>query len=129
MLSQVDPALAALCEKIAAEGGPVSLPDDIGDSLIYQAPVVQMATMTRASARLRNVQPEVNLDQSYEVLKRTKKNSDAAQTGITPKLLIAHDPYSLYLKNYIFGHSLFILPHDMFGLPILLYDLNFHMKV
>lgn len=107
MLSQVDPALAAFCEKIAAEGGPISLPDGIGDSLIYQAPVVQMATMTRASARLRNVQPEVNLDQSYEALKRTKKSSDAAQTGITPKLLVAHDPYPLYcMKSYIFGHLL-----------------------
>lgn len=80
MLSQVDPALAAFCEKIAAEGGPVFLPDDLRDSLIFQAPVVQMVTMTRASARLRNVQPEVNLDQSYEALKRTKKGSDAAQT-------------------------------------------------
>lgn len=87
MLSQVDPALAAFCEKIAAEGGPLSLPDDLGDSLICQAPVVQMATMTRASARLRNVQPEVNLDQSYEALKRTKKSTDAAQTGITHWLL------------------------------------------
>ncbi|WOH14843.1 hypothetical protein DCAR_0934368 [Daucus carota subsp. sativus] len=69
MLSQVDPALADFYEKICAEGGPVSLPDDLGDSLIYQAHVVQMETMTRASARLRNVQPEVNLDQRYEALK------------------------------------------------------------
>lgn len=78
MLSQVDPALAAFCEKIAAEGGPVFMPEDLGGSIFHQAPVVQMATVTRASARLRNVQPEVNLDQSYEALKRTKKNFDAA---------------------------------------------------
>ena len=65
MLSQVDPALADFCEKIGAEGGPVSLPDDLGYSLIYQAHVFQMATITRASARLHNVQPEVNLDQRY----------------------------------------------------------------
>lgn len=130
MLSQVDPALAAFCEKIAAEGGPVFLPDDLRDSLIFQAPVVQMVTMTRVSARLRNVQPEVNLDQSYEALKRTKKGSDAAQTGNTPKLLVAHNLYSLYLRKiiYLVIHC-FILPHHMFGLSNLLYDLIFHLKM
>lgn len=88
MLSQVDPALAAFCEKIAAEGGPVFMPEDLGGSIFHQAPVVQMATVTRASAHLRNVQPEVNPDQSCEALKRTKKNVDAALGGIIRKLLL-----------------------------------------
>ncbi|CAK9161140.1 unnamed protein product [Ilex paraguariensis] len=83
MLSQMDPALVSFCEKIAAEGGPVSIPDDLGGSALPQTPVCQMATVTRASARLRNVQPEVNLDQSYEALKRPKKNIDAAHTAST----------------------------------------------
>ena len=82
MLSQMDPALVAFCEKIAAEGGPVRVPDELASSSFTATPVVQLATVTRASARLRNVQPEVNLGQSYEALKRPKKNIDAAHAGI-----------------------------------------------
>ena len=81
MLSQMDPALVAFCEKIAAQGGPSHVPEELGGSVFTPTPVVQMAAVTRASARLRNVQPEVNLDQSYEVLKRPKKNPDAAPSG------------------------------------------------
>ncbi|KAK3006396.1 hypothetical protein RJ639_016146, partial [Escallonia herrerae] len=81
MLTQIDPALVAFCEKIAAEGGPAPMPDDLESSPFSQAPVVQMATLTRASARLRNVQPVVNLDQSYDALKRTKKNTDATHAA------------------------------------------------
>ncbi|KAK3016139.1 hypothetical protein RJ639_007450, partial [Escallonia herrerae] len=83
MLTQIDPALVAFCEKIAAEGGPAPMPDDLESSPFSQAPVVQMATLTRASARLRNVQPVVNLDQSYDALKRTKKNTDATHAAAT----------------------------------------------
>ncbi|KAL9431737.1 hypothetical protein AB3S75_026852 [Citrus x aurantiifolia] len=77
MLSQMDPALVSYCDKIAAQGGPTPLPDDLGGSIFPSTPVVQLGTVTRASARLRNVQPEVNLDQSYEALKRPKKSTDA----------------------------------------------------
>lgn len=82
MLSQMDPALVACCDKIGAQGGPMHMPDDMEGSTFPSTPVVQLGTVTRASARLRNVQPEVNLDQSYEVLKRPKKNADAAPAGI-----------------------------------------------
>ncbi|KAG6741361.1 hypothetical protein POTOM_054595 [Populus tomentosa] len=41
-----------------------------------------LGTVTRTSARLRNVQPDVNLDQSYEALKRQKKNADATHAGV-----------------------------------------------
>ncbi|KAK4854921.1 hypothetical protein QYF36_002497 [Acer negundo] len=78
MLTQMDPALVMYCDKIAAQGGPTHMPDDLGESLFPSTPVVQLGTVTRSSARLRNVQPEVNLDQSYEALKRPKKNADAA---------------------------------------------------
>ncbi|XP_044499332.1 ATPase family AAA domain-containing protein At1g05910 isoform X2 [Mangifera indica] len=81
MLSQMDPALVSYCDKIAAQGGPTHLPDDLGGSIFPTTPVVQLGTVTRASARLRNVQPEVNLDQSYEALKRPKKNADAAHAA------------------------------------------------
>ena len=81
MLSQMDPALVAFCEKIAEDGGPLSLPEDIAGSSFQHVPIVQMATMTRASARLRHVQPEVNVDQSYEALKRPKKNVDPSHAG------------------------------------------------
>ncbi|XP_042488360.1 ATPase family AAA domain-containing protein At1g05910-like isoform X2 [Macadamia integrifolia] len=76
MLSQMDPALVSFCDKIAVQGGPTHFPDVTGSSGFPISPVVQQATVTRASARLRNVQPEVNLTQSYEVLKRMKKNID-----------------------------------------------------
>lgn len=81
MLSQMDPALVAFCDKIAAQGGPTQMPDDFGSSVLQQTPVVQTLTVTRASARLRNVQPEVNLGQSYEALKRPKKNVDILPAG------------------------------------------------
>lgn len=81
MLSQMDPALIAYCDKIAVQGGPSQIPDELGGSIFPPAPVVQLGTVTRASARLRNVQPEVNLDQSYEALKRPKKSVDAAHPG------------------------------------------------
>lgn len=81
MLSQMDPALVAFCEKIAENGGPLTLPEDIAGSSFQNVPIVQMATTTRASARLRHVQPEVNLDQSYEALKRPKKSADPSHTG------------------------------------------------
>lgn len=84
MLSQMDPALMAFCEKIAAEGGPMPVPEEFAGSSFPSTTVVHLATVTRVSARLRNVQPEVNLDQSYESLKRPKKNVDAAHTGIIP---------------------------------------------
>ena len=82
MLSQMDPALVTYCDKIAAQGGPVQIPDDLGGSIFPSTPVVQLGTVTRTSARLRNVQPDVNLDQSYEALKRQKKNADATHAGV-----------------------------------------------
>ena len=81
MLSQMDPSLVTYCDKIAEEDGPISLPVEDGTTL-PQPPVTQMMSMTRASARLRNVQPEVNLDQSYEPTRKPKKHSDASQAGI-----------------------------------------------
>ncbi|KAJ6991404.1 ATPase family AAA domain-containing protein [Populus alba x Populus x berolinensis] len=89
MLSQMDPALVTYCDKIAAQGGPVQVPDDLGGSIFPSTPVVQLGT-TRTSARLRNVQPDVNLDQSYEALKRQKKNADATHAG-------------MYFGNFIFS--------------------------
>lgn len=80
MLSQMDPSLVTFCDKIAEEGGPISLPVEDGTTL-PQPPVVQMMSVTRVSARLRNVQPEVNLDQSYEATRKPKKQTDASQTG------------------------------------------------
>ncbi|XP_039012807.1 ATPase family AAA domain-containing protein At1g05910-like isoform X2 [Hibiscus syriacus] len=77
MLSQMDPSLVTSCDKIAAQGGPTHVPDDMGVTTLPSVPVVQLGTVTRASARLRNVQPEANL-QSYEALKRPKKNADTA---------------------------------------------------
>lgn len=83
MLSQMDPALVTFCDKIAAQGGPICVPDDIEACGFPPTPVVQQGTVTRTSARLRNVQPEVNLSQSYEALRRPKKIIDTEKEGIT----------------------------------------------
>ncbi|MBA0596523.1 hypothetical protein Gorai_013340 [Gossypium raimondii] len=95
MLSQMDPSLVAYCDKIAAQGGPANMPDGIGVSSLPSVPVVQQGTITRASARLRNVQPEANL-QSYEALKWPKKNADTAlSASVTFVSLLIHFNYSL----------------------------------
>ncbi|XP_004309823.1 PREDICTED: ATPase family AAA domain-containing protein At1g05910 [Fragaria vesca subsp. vesca] len=83
MLSQMDPALVAYCDKIAAQGGPEHIPEDLGVATFPSIPVVQLGTVTRASARLRNVQPEVSLDHSYEALKRLKKSIEATPAAPT----------------------------------------------
>uniref|UniRef100_M4EUG7 Bromo domain-containing protein n=1 Tax=Brassica campestris TaxID=3711 RepID=M4EUG7_BRACM len=80
MLSQMDPALLTYCDKIAAQGGPSQIPDDLSGSILGLAPVVQMGTVTRSSARLRNLQPEVNIDRDYEGLKMPKKTADVVFT-------------------------------------------------
>ncbi|XP_068474069.1 ATPase family AAA domain-containing protein At1g05910 isoform X1 [Phaseolus vulgaris] len=96
MLSQMDPALAAYCDKIASEGGPVQLSDELEDSTFPASPVVGIGT--RMSARLRHVQPAVNVDQSYEALKRTKKITevhaaeDKSQDSVLPKSFQEHQP-------------------------------------
>lgn len=82
MISQMDPALVAYCDKIAAQGGPVHLSNELRGSTFPATPVVQLGTATRLSARLHNVEPEVSVDQSYEALKHTKKSSDVARGGM-----------------------------------------------
>lgn len=76
MLSQMDPSLVSFCDKIAAQGGPLQAIDDEDSSILQAAPVVQLVSVTRTSARLRNVQPEVDLSRSYEVLRRHKKSTE-----------------------------------------------------
>lgn len=105
MLSQMDPALVAYCDKIAALGGPMLIPDDLGGSTFPSTPVVQLGTVTRASARLRNVQPEVNLDQSYEALKRPKKNVDSAHTGIQAFNYLSRKLMRYILLILLFGFT------------------------
>lgn len=103
MLSQMDPALVASCEKIDAERGLPSVPDDLGGFSFQHAPVVQMATVTGGSSRLLNLQPEVNLDQSYEGLKRKKKNADPALAGMFTQLvlLFLHREVHTYSESLI----------------------------
>ncbi|KAG6515261.1 hypothetical protein ZIOFF_025653 [Zingiber officinale] len=75
MLTQMDPTLISFCDKIAAQGPCLQLADDADGSNVSAVPVAQLASVTRASARLRNVQPEVNPTQSYEALKRQKNHT------------------------------------------------------
>lgn len=104
MLSQMDPALVTFCDKIAAQGGPLQLPDDLAATTFPSIPVMQLGTVTRASARLRNVQPQLNLDQSYEALKRSKKNADLAHGGMRSKvnthLSLSLSPH-IYIYMYV----------------------------
>ncbi|CAL9205354.1 unnamed protein product [Musa hybrid cultivar] len=81
MLSQMDPALVSFCDNIAAQGGPLLLADDVEELNVPTAPVVQLANIPRMSARLCNVQPDVNLAQSYEAIKLPKKNTDHTGSG------------------------------------------------
>ncbi|KAK9672262.1 hypothetical protein RND81_12G087600 [Saponaria officinalis] len=83
MLSQMDPALVAFCDKIVAQGGPSRMPDGYGSSALQQTPVVQTLASTRTSARLRNVQPEMNSDLTFEALKRQKKNAESIPLAAT----------------------------------------------
>lgn len=99
MLSQMDPALVSFCDKIAAQGGPVHVTDDTDGLGLPVTPVVQLAAVTRTSARLRNVQPEVNLSQSYEALKRAKKNTDNEHTGSGREDRAAAEPDSQKLSS------------------------------
>ncbi|GLJ11509.1 hypothetical protein SUGI_0169310 [Cryptomeria japonica] len=78
MLSQMDPALVAFCDKIAAQGGPTRLSED-STTNFPSNPVAQPVHITRTSECLRNVQPDMNVSQSYEGLKRSKQNSDPDQ--------------------------------------------------
>ncbi|XP_042375609.1 ATPase family AAA domain-containing protein At1g05910-like [Zingiber officinale] len=80
MMAQMDPALVSFCDKISSQGGPLHL-DGMEGLDVPGAPVVQLAAVTRTSARLRNVQPEVSLAQSFEAVKRQKKNPDNDHTG------------------------------------------------
>lgn len=80
MLSQMDPSLVSFCDKIASQGGPLQAVDDEDRAILQAAPVAQLVSGTRISARLRNVQPEVNLSQSYEVLRRQKKSAENEQS-------------------------------------------------
>ncbi|EPS64051.1 hypothetical protein M569_10731, partial [Genlisea aurea] len=75
MLTQMDPTLVAYCDKIADEGGPVPLLDDaqMMPGPAQQQP--QSPVLTRASARLRNV----NVDE--ELTKSEKKHPDGARPG------------------------------------------------
>uniref|UniRef100_UPI0019D4288C hypothetical protein n=1 Tax=Vibrio vulnificus TaxID=672 RepID=UPI0019D4288C len=61
---------------------PTQVPDELVDSILPSTPVLQQGTVTRAGARLLNVQPEVNLDQSYEALKRPKKNAEGEHAAM-----------------------------------------------
>ncbi|XP_062193342.1 ATPase family AAA domain-containing protein At1g05910-like isoform X2 [Phragmites australis] len=79
MLSQMDPSLVSFCDKIASQGGPLQVVDDEDSSILQAAPVAQLVSVPRMSARLRNVQPDVNLSQSYEVLKRQKRSAENEQ--------------------------------------------------
>lgn len=79
-MAQMDPALVSFCDKISAQGDPLHL-DGMEGLDVPAAPVVQLAAVTRTSARLRNVQPEVSLAQNFEAVKRQKKNTDNDHTG------------------------------------------------
>jgi hypothetical protein len=104
MLSQMDPSLVSFCDKIAEQGGPLQVTDDGDSSILQAAPVAQLVSGTRMSARLRNVQPEVNLSRSYEALKRQKKSTETEQGQCTT----SHDFSSLIVINAI-AYQLVIL--------------------
>lgn len=148
MLSQMDPALATFCDKIAAQGGPVQVEDDDDSLLLPAAPVVQLASVPRTSARLRNVPPEVNLSQSYEALKRQKKNveNDLAGTFFFPlyskslfqltnnvvKSLVNGFPVSVKIVHISCSSNPSNIPGNIYslsiGMPYIYFDLKLLSK-
>ncbi|GLJ33888.1 hypothetical protein SUGI_0681610 [Cryptomeria japonica] len=75
MLSQMDPALVVFCYKIVAQRGPTHLSEDSTTDFPSNH-VAQPVHITRASEFLCNIHPDMNVSQSYEVLKCSKHNSD-----------------------------------------------------
>lgn len=92
MLSQIDPSLISFCDKIAAQGGPIPLPNDMRLFSFPPAPVVQQVPAIGTGTQ-RNVQPEVNFSQSYESLKISKKSCDPDQNqaGAHFVLVLSYD--------------------------------------
>lgn len=88
MLSQIDKDLVAQCEAILARGGPLKLdmkPNGTELAGSFNLPMAQPSSATtRASARLRGVQPEINVSQTAEVhVRRSRRNSDGDIGGET----------------------------------------------
>ncbi|KAJ7543313.1 hypothetical protein O6H91_09G032800 [Diphasiastrum complanatum] len=74
MLSQMDPALVAYCDTIAAHGGPLRLSQG-GSNAMTHSILTQPSSGIRTSARLRGFQPDLNVTQTYEALLRRPRRS------------------------------------------------------
>ncbi|KAH7284708.1 hypothetical protein KP509_34G067200 [Ceratopteris richardii] len=87
MLSQIDKDLVSQCEKIVARGGPIKLDAKLsGNELAgsFSAPVnvPPSNNSVRVSARLRGVQPGINLSQTGEVhVRRSRRTSEGETAG------------------------------------------------
>jgi hypothetical protein len=76
MLTQLDPSLVKQCDEIAARGGPIAPPPskfNIASHSRFAPPPV-----ARTSARLRGVQPNVDIHTSPEV-RRVRRGSEGAK--------------------------------------------------
>ena len=80
MLSQIDKELVAQCDAISARGGPLKLNGKELENA-NDLPVVQLTNAPRVSARLRGVQPEIDLSQTPEVHGRRSRRSIDGELG------------------------------------------------
>lgn len=99
MLSQIDKDLVAQCDAILARGGPLKLNgSELAGAL--NPPVAQPAYVTRVSARLRGVQPEINVSQTVEIhARRLRRNSDGDVGGDAGVGVFGHTHVESLLKS------------------------------
>lgn len=82
MLAQIDKDLVTQCEAILDRGGPLKLDAKLSGTGSFIPPAVQPSyATTRVSARLRGVQPEIDVSQTAEVLVRRSRRSSDGDIG------------------------------------------------
>ena len=83
MLSQIDKDLVTQCDAISARGGPLKLNvKDLENT--HDESMSQLTNAPRVSARLRGVQPEIDLSQTPEVHARRSRRSIDGDMGCMP---------------------------------------------
>ena len=106
MLSQIDKDLVTQCDAISARGGPLKLNvKDLENT--HDESVAQLTNAPRVSARLRGVQPEIDLSQTPEVHARRSRRSVDGDLGCMP----TPSEFPLYFSIKTFKAFCLVLGH------------------
>ena len=110
MLSQIDKDLVTQCDAISARGGPLKLNvKDLENT--HDESVSQLTNAPRVSARLRGVQPEIDLSQTPEVHARRSRRSVDGDLGCMP----TPSEFPVYFSIKTFKAFCFILGQCSFS--------------